>query len=143
MVPAMFRGLSFIWKVLLNTVWAGGLIVLFAPAKFVLRGERRARFMLFLARIAERWVDRNDRVMDRMLTTRWDVSGIDGLRYDGHYLVISNHVSWVDIFVLFRVFHGKSSFIRFFMKHQLIYFPIVGQACDALDLPFMKRYTPE
>jgi len=61
----------------------------------------------------------------------------------GHYLIISNHVSWVDIFVLFRAFHGRAAFIRFFLKQQLIWSPIVGQGCWALEFPFMRRYTPE
>lgn len=139
----MFRGLSTMAQLLLSTAWTGGLIVLIAPAKLITRGETRARLMRFLARIAEAWVGRNERIVDRMLTTEWDVRGIEGLRRDGHCLVISNHISWVDIIVIFRVFHDKSAFVRFFMKHQLIWFPIVGLACDALDFPFMKRYTPE
>jgi 1-acyl-sn-glycerol-3-phosphate acyltransferase len=35
------------------------------------------------------------------------------------------------------------AFIRFFLKQELIWFPILGQACWALEFPFMKRYTPE
>src|SRR5204863_3411381 len=59
--------------------------------------------------------------------SKWDVSGIETNGYDGHYLIIANHVSWVDIFVLFRAFHERAAFIRFFLKHELIWFPIVGQ----------------
>ena len=29
------------------------------------------------------------------------------------------------------------------VKHQLVWFPIVGQASQALEFPFMKRYTPD
>ena len=54
-------------------------------------------------------------------------------------LVVSGHVSWVDIFALFRVFHRRAPFIRFFLKHQLIWFPIVGQAVWGLEFPFLRR----
>ncbi len=139
----MVRGLTTIALLLLSTAWSGLLILTFAPLKFVTRGNTRTRTMLFLASLGDAWAARNDRVFDHMLTTEWDVTGIDGLRLNGRYLVISNHISWVDVFVLFRVFHGRSAFVRFFMKHVLIWWPILGLACDALDFPFMKRYTPE
>jgi 1-acyl-sn-glycerol-3-phosphate acyltransferase len=139
----MVRGLTTIALVLLSTAWTGLLIVVFSPLKFATSGRMRTRVMLFLASLADAWVERNDRVFDRMLTTKWDVTGNEGLRLDGRYLVISNHISWVDIFAIFRVFHDRSAFVRFFMKQVLKWWPIVGQACDALDFPFMKRYTSE
>jgi 1-acyl-sn-glycerol-3-phosphate acyltransferase len=33
--------------------------------------------------------------------------------------------------------------IRFFLKQRLIWFPIVGQACWALEFPFMRRYSAD
>jgi len=75
-----------------------------------------------------------------VLPTRWDIDGpFDEIRHDGRYLIISNHVSWVDIFAIFRVFHGRAAFVRFFLKHVLIWFPIVGQAVWALEFPFLRR----
>ena len=97
-----------------------------------------------LASLATRWVGGNDRIFDRMLPTLWEIEGIgDDVRPDGHYLIVSNHVSWVDIFALFRAFHGRAAFIRFFLKQQLFWVPIIGQACWALEFPFMKRHSPE
>src|SRR5262249_36155542 len=32
-----------------------------------------------------------------------------------------------------------TAFVRFFLKWQLIFFPIVGQACWALEFPFLRR----
>jgi 1-acyl-sn-glycerol-3-phosphate acyltransferase len=71
------------------------------------------------------------------------VTGIEINDAGGHYLIVSNHVSWVDIFAILRVFHRRAAFIRFFMKAQLIWFPIAGQACAALEFPFMRRYSPD
>ena len=69
----------------------------------------------------------------------WDVQGVDGLHPRGWYLVSSNHQSWVDILVLQRVFHGHIPFLKFFLKAELIWVPVIGLAWWALDFPFMKR----
>ncbi|MEK6371851.1 MAG: acetyltransferase [Acidobacteriota bacterium] len=145
----MLRGLTVVFLLLGNLVLWGTPIMLMGIVKFAVhmtapRSRMRTRVILALAGLAERWVAGNDRIFDRLLPTRWDIAGIgDDVRPDGHYLIISNHVSWVDIFVLFRAFHRRAPFIRFFLKHQLIWFPIVGQGCWALEFPFMHRYSPE
>ncbi|HWR96510.1 MAG TPA: acyltransferase, partial [Arenimonas sp.] len=59
----------------------------------------------------------------------------------GHYLVLSNHQSWVDIMVLQAVFNRRIPFMRFFLKQQLIWVPLLGLAWRALDFPFMKRHS--
>jgi 1-acyl-sn-glycerol-3-phosphate acyltransferase len=118
-------------------ILAGGVV------KLLTFGPARRRMIGILTRLAECWVEGNDRIFDALLTTRWEISGFDELHRDGHFLIVSNHVSWVDIFAVFRALHGKASFPRFFLKHALIWFPIVGQACWALEFPFMRRYSPE
>ncbi len=57
------------------------------------------------------------------------------------YLVLANHQSWVDIYVLQRIFNGKIPFLKFFLKKELIYVPLLGIAWWALDFPFMKRHS--
>ena len=41
------------------------------------------------------------------------------------------------------MFNGKSAFIRFFLKHILLYVPCLGWGCWALEFPFMKRHSRE
>jgi 1-acyl-sn-glycerol-3-phosphate acyltransferase len=65
------------------------------------------------------------------------------LRRGGNYLVLCNHQSWVDIPVLQKVFNRRIPFLRFFLKSQLIWVPLLGPAWWALDFPFMKRYSKE
>ena len=145
----MLRGLTVIILLLGNLLLWGvpvalGGIVKFAVQVTAPKSRLRTRVILALAGLAERWVGGNDRVFDWLLPTRWDIAGIgDDVQPSGHYLIISNHVSWVDIVVLFRAFHGRAAFIRFFLKHQLIWFPIVGQGCWALEFPFMRRTDRE
>ncbi|MDQ5986532.1 MAG: putative acyltransferase YihG [Syntrophus sp. SKADARSKE-3] len=93
--------------------------------------------------IAAGWIAGNSGWMGLTQKTRWDVKGIDHLQYKGWYLVNSNHQSWVDIFVLQHLLNGKIPFLKFLLKHELIYVPMMGLAWWALDFPFMRRYSPE
>lgn len=139
----MIRAIAIVFLLLCNLMFWGTAVIVCSVAKFFVRGPKKAPIIRFLAKFGESWVAINNRIFDLMLTTRWDIDGINGLEHDGHYLIISNHVSWVDIFALFRAFHRKAAFIRFFLKQQLIWFPIAGQACWALEFPFMRRHSPE
>jgi 1-acyl-sn-glycerol-3-phosphate acyltransferase len=49
----------------------------------------------------------------------------------------------VDILILQKVLHGRIPYIKFFLKKELIWVPIMGLAWWALDFPFMKRFTKE
>jgi len=73
--------------------------------------------------------------------TTWHVTGLEKLTREDWYLVIANHQSWVDILVLQRVFNRQIPFLKFFLKKELIYVPILGLTWWALDFPFMRRYS--
>jgi hypothetical protein len=70
------------------------------------------------------------------------VQGLDGLDARGWYLVACNHLSAVDILVLQHVFHGRIPFLKFFLKRELIWVPVIGLAWWALDFPFMRAARP-
>ncbi len=94
-----------------------------------------------LAGIAESWIAVNSALIVAMTHTRFHVSGVHGLRRDASYLVLSNHQSWVDIPILQKVFNRRIPFMRFFLKSQLIWVPVLGLAWWALDFPFMRRHS--
>jgi 1-acyl-sn-glycerol-3-phosphate acyltransferase len=73
--------------------------------------------------------------------TTWKITGLENLDKETSYLLISNHQSWLDILSIQRIFDRHIPQLRYFMKSQLIWIPIVGQACWVLGYPFMKRYT--
>lgn len=93
--------------------------------------------------VAEAWVACNIGWMKLTQTTRWDVQGAEKLRRESWYLVLSNHQSWVDILAMQRVFNRRAPFLKFFLKQQLIWVPVIGLAWWGLDFPFMKRYSRE
>ena len=88
---------------------------------------------------AFQWIKVNEAIMATVGSTRWSVSGLEGLSERGWYLVSSNHQSWADILVLQKVFRGHIPFLKFFLKAELIWVPVIGLAWWALDFPFMKR----
>ncbi|MFO8084876.1 MAG: acyltransferase [Desulfobacterales bacterium] len=90
---------------------------------------------------AENWVWVNNFAHDLLCVTRWDIQGVEKLEKSNWYLVLANHQSWTDILVLQRIFHRKIPFLKFFIKKELFWFPILGQAWWAMDFPFIKRYT--
>jgi 1-acyl-sn-glycerol-3-phosphate acyltransferase len=114
------------------------LIKLLLPVPALRRGLSRV-----LVVIAESWIGVNNFLFELFTHTRWDVTGLEGLRTDGNYLLLCNHQSWVDIPVLQKVFNRRIPFLRFFLKSQLIWVPLLGPAWWALDFPFMKRYSRE
>jgi 1-acyl-sn-glycerol-3-phosphate acyltransferase len=91
--------------------------------------------------IGENWIAINSAMIDRFTRTRFHVSAPASLQADGHYLVLANHQSWVDIVVLQKVLNRRIPFLRFFLKRQLIWVPVLGLCWWALDFPFMGRYT--
>ena len=111
-------------------------IKMLVPVKTI----RRACLRL-LVRIAESWIAVNSALIVFMTHTRFHVSGVGNLRRDGSYLVLSNHQSWVDIPVLQMIFNRRIPFMRFFLKSQLIWVPVLGLSWWALDFPFMKRHS--
>ncbi|MDY6798584.1 MAG: acyltransferase [Pseudomonadota bacterium] len=93
--------------------------------------------------ISESWVACNTGWMKLTQRTRWTVTGEEELEREAWYLVLSNHQSWVDILAMQRVFNRRAPFLKFFLKQQLIWVPVIGLAWWALDFPFMKRYSRE
>ena len=91
--------------------------------------------------LCECWVWFNVAIERSLHRTEWEIRGVDGLRRDAQYLMISNHQSWNDIFVVMRAVGGKVPFFKFFIKQELIWVPVLGLVWWALDYPFMKRYS--
>jgi len=112
------------------------LVKVILPVKPVQNGCRR-----ILTGIATGWIAVNNLNQRMFNGIRWDVKGIEDLDPKGWYMVVANHQSWVDILVLQNVFHRKIPFLKFFLKKELFWFPVLGQAWWALDFPFMKRYS--
>ena len=96
-----------------------------------------------LLRIAEAWISGNSGWMRLTQHTAWDVQGMEGLDARSWYLVNCNHQSWVDILVLQHLLNHRIPLLKFFLKQQLIWVPVMGLAWWALEFPFMRRHSEE
>lgn len=125
---------------LANSVVFCALMVPFALIKLLLPfAPVRRAIDRVLNKIPELWIGVNNGWLAAVNRSPWQVSGTEGLRRDGWYLVQSNHQSWVDIVVIQRVLNQRIPMLKFFLKKELIYVPILGLAWWALDFPFMRR----
>ena len=95
----------------------------------------------WITAMGENWVSVNSVILGLRHNTHLDVRGLENLSPDRWYLVVANHQAWVDIVVLQAVFSRQIPFLKFFIKQQLIWFPLLGLAWWAMDMPFMKRYS--
>ncbi|MCG8471135.1 MAG: acyltransferase [Desulfobacterales bacterium] len=93
--------------------------------------------------LATTWIDINSFNMWLFQKTRLEITGAENLKKEMWYLVISNHQSWVDILMLQKALNRKIPFLKFFIKQELIWVPVMGLAWWAMDFPFMKRYSKE
>jgi 1-acyl-sn-glycerol-3-phosphate acyltransferase len=121
----------------------GPLLLLTAVRVLIPLRAMRNAFAPVLVLIAESWLSVNGWLFGAFTRTQWQVEGLDGLSTRENYLVVCNHQSWVDIPALQRIFNRRIPFMRFFLKSQLIWVPLLGPAWWALDFPFMKRHSKQ
>ena len=126
----------------LNTLLVTGCIALLAIPKWLSPpGAWRNAITHALASLGELWISINTLVLGCYRALQWDVVLPEGLDHNGRYLVLCNHQSWVDILVLQHCLNRHAPFMRFMLKQQLIWVPVIGFAWWALDFPFLRRYT--
>jgi len=143
-LPAPLIGLIASLLLALNALFWVPILLLFAIVKLILP-VKRVRLLIdpVLVAIAEAWISCNSGWMALTQRTRWDVEGIAGLDPHNWYLVNSNHQTWADIFVLQHLFNRRIPLLKFFIKDQLKWVPVMGLAWWALDFPFMRRHSEE
>ncbi len=143
-LPGPVRGTIAILLHTLNTI---GCFITMLPVIFlkviIPHAGIRHELTVWLMRLGTVWVAINSMIMRMTQKIKWDVRGIDGFDRKSSYLVVSNHRSWADILVLQHLFNYRIPFLKFFLKKELIWVPLLGVAWWALDFPFMKRYSRE
>lgn len=135
-------GLTAFSVVTLNTfVWFAP-IVLLAFIKFLVPIARvRSVMSKWIMVMGENWVFCNAFVFRIVNNAVWDIRGLDGLNRNGWYLLLVNHQTWVDIVAIQIALHRRIPFLKFFIKKELIWFPVLGITWWAMDMPFMQRHS--
>jgi len=143
-LPAPLIGLIASLLLALNALFWVPILLLFAIVKLILPFKAvRLWIDPVLVAIAEAWISCNSGWMALTQRTQWNVEGIAGLDPHNWYLVNSNHQTWADIFVLQHLFNRRIPLLKFFIKQQLKWVPVMGLAWWALDFPFMRRHSEE
>lgn len=117
-------------------------VLLLSFLKFLLPIPALRKFLtLLLNGCASCWISVNSMLANHLckVEVTWPKDQI--FSTDHWYMVIANHQSWVDIYLLQRIFNRKIPFLKFFLKKELIFVPLLGIAWWALDFPFMKRHN--
>lgn len=88
------------------------------------------------------WACCNGGILFLLADIEWDVEGLEQLDKNGWYLLISNHLSGFDIAAQSYILRNHIPMLKFFLKRELMFVPIMGLGCWALDMPFMNRTSP-
>ncbi len=130
--------------VVINTLFWCLFLLTIAIFKLLIPMESWKRLCTkLIINIGEYWIYCNGLWIQALHRPRWNVEGFEELDSSNWYLAVANHQSWADIFVLQNITNRKIPMLKFFMKHVLIWVPVIGLAWWALDMPFLKRYTKE
>lgn len=143
-LPAPIRGIFAALALTLNTLILCWPLFFGALLKFVLPfpAARRAINWAMHA-VAQTWIAINKGWMNLVGGSQWDVQLPSNLSMQQSYLVTSNHQSWVDILVLQYQFNRRIPLLKFFLKQELIWVPVIGLCWWSLEFPFMKRFSKE
>ena len=139
-----FKGaLAFILLVFNTLFWCAFLLsIAILKLLFPIESWKRLCTRLII-NIGECWIYCNGIWIRLLHRPQWTVEGFESLDTSNWYLSVANHQSWADIFVLQDITNRKIPMLKFFMKHVLIWVPVIGLAWWALDMPFLKRYSKE
>ncbi|MFC0268446.1 acetyltransferase [Kushneria aurantia] len=139
---ALLKGTVSVILLVTNTLLWGVPLLLLSLLRPVLPfNSARRRLRTALDAVAGGWIAGNNWWIRHWLAPDWRVTLPNGLCREQHWLVIANHRSWVDVFILMSALHQRLPPPRFFVKRELSWIPIVGQAFRALDFPIMRRYS--
>lgn len=72
---------------------------------------------------------------------KWEFDIPDHLDTETWYIAMSNHQSWADIFILLAAGHKKMPLLKFFMKKELQWIPIIYLVHKTIDMPFLNRHS--
>ena len=92
-------------------------------------------------KIAVLWTAINNIYLDKLNPAQLSITGTNHFSPQQWYLVVANHQSWLDIVILQRLFNRRIPVLKFFIKDQLKWVPLLGFSWWAMGCPFMKRYS--
>lgn len=141
-VPKSIIGVVSCLLYICNLLFCSVLLYLLALLKLVLWGKHRYSIFERLGHnVAKLWASINDVIMLLMTGTQWEIDDTSVLSVNDWYLLLANHQSWADILILEKIFVRKIPMLKFFLKKELAWVPLIGSTCWVLNFPFMRRHS--
>ena len=134
-------GLIYCYLIINTLIWSA-VIYLFFIIRIAFPIPYLKKATVYLSSLTvEAWIGFNNFIIRLIYRDCWDIKLPENLKRDESYLLICNHQSSLDTVLIEFLFNKKVPFLKFFIKSQLIWLPLIGVCFWMLDFPFMKRYS--
>lgn len=145
--PPVVRGCIAVLLLMINTLVLATPLFIIALAKALVPVKSFCiQCSSLLNQIVSLWCLFNEGTMNLLSPTRITLSGEDALEKintQTSYLVISNHLCCADIVLAQVLLNKRAPQLKFFLKKELIWVPVLGLCWWALDFPFMNRHSKQ
>ncbi|RMA79374.1 acyltransferase [Umboniibacter marinipuniceus] len=140
---SLLRGLIAVTIMITNTLICFLPLVLVSALRVLPMRSWQTLCTRLACSIATFWISVNSWALSITEADHWNVDVPENLSPDKWYFVTANHQSWADILIAQRILNRKVPMLKFFLKRELFWVPVLGICWWALDFPFMRRYSRE
>ena len=116
--------------------WSLPLALLLATR--LLLPKTRSAVLRLCSRIYRHAVVIDDWILGRIAGAQWENPNLE-LYQDDVVVVVANHRSWTDVFLLQSVIVRRGPIVKFLCKRELAYLPLFGLIVFAFDFPILQR----
>ncbi|MEL0621838.1 acetyltransferase [Marinomonas arenicola] len=124
-----------------NVLFWAGLMHVFALVRLLQKRGGLARTEQLYDRCFAGWITTNEWWFQRVLGVYWQLDENMVKDFEHWHLMVANHRSWADVYIILAQLNGRRPLPRVFMKQVLFWLPLVGSATWLMGFPFMKRYS--
>ncbi|WP_298634507.1 acyltransferase [uncultured Umboniibacter sp.] len=140
---SQLRGLIAVIIMIANTLVCFLPLILISGLRVIPIQRWQTSCTKFACTIATFWISVNSWTLSVTEVQSWKVQVPENLSTKKWYFVTANHQSWADILIAQRILNRKVPMLKFFLKRELFWVPVLGLCWWALDFPFMRRYSRE
>ena len=137
----LLSGIAALIILILSTIICSIPILILGVLKLIPIKNWRIYCTKLIDEVASYWIDGNNLFLRTFHPTRLEITGSYDFDINDWHLVVANHQSWLDIVILQQLLNRKIPVLKFFIKDQLKWVPLLGFAWWAMGCPFMKRYS--
>ncbi|ARU55987.1 phospholipid/glycerol acyltransferase [Oleiphilus messinensis] len=139
-LPHWFRGLLVLLSILILTSVFLPLIILVAILRLLTPGTRnRQRFAEVTRGITGLLLGLCNRLTTMINGISWEITGRTNLEANQRYIIVCNHQSSADRWVLHTVFAKKIPLVAYIVNDSTVRIPVIGLILWALEFPSLKR----